>query len=117
MKNKKEFTKIKELVTKAFYRLGVDNKPERLMLLIEDLIKRDITPMSLEKALDRHAECSNFLPTLADILKIRREQLDQAVYFQSAPKQIEGERMSHEGFKNFLDEARDIVEGGHRVAQ
>ena len=116
MKNKKEVMKIKELVTKAFYRLGVDNKPERLMLLVEDLIKRDISPMSLEKALDRHAECSNFLPTLADILKIRREQLDHAVYFQSAPNQIEGERMSDEDFKRLCDEGKAIIEGVRRVA-
>ena len=116
MKNKKEVMKIKELVTKAFYRLGVDNKPERLMLLVEDLLKRDISPLCLEKAPDRHAECSNFLPTLADILRIRREQLDHAVYFQSAPKQIEGGKMSQEGFKSLLDEARAIVEGVHRVA-
>lgn len=113
MRNK-DVIKIKDLVTKSFYRLGVDNKPERLMLLVEDVIKRKIAPDVLETVLDRHAEISNFLPTLADILKIKREQLEKATYYgQPTVKQLDQldkPKTSREDFEAFFATAKSIVE-------
>ena len=114
MMRNKDVIKIKDLVTKSFYRLGVDNKPERLMILVEDVIKRKIAPDVLETVLDRHAEISNFLPTLADILKIKREQLEKATYYgQPTVKQLDQldkPKTSREDFEAFFATAKSIVE-------
>ena len=62
---------VKALVMKAYARVG-KNKEESLgqaKILIEDIVERNIDLNTLQSAFNRHAETSEFAPTLASIMQ------------------------------------------------
>lgn len=62
---------VKALVMKAYARVG-KNKEEALgqaKILIEDIVDRGIDLNKLQEAFQRHAETSEFVPTLVHIMK------------------------------------------------
>lgn len=63
---------IKALVIKAFARVGKNTQDnlERMQILIDDILEREIPEHILLKAFYSHAENSQYVPSIADIMKL-----------------------------------------------
>ena len=79
---------VKSLVLRSFLRCGQEEKSQRMTILTNDLVDKNIPLDDLKIAFDFHAQRSSFVPTISDILKLFQEKMEEDMHSEISDKWV-----------------------------
>ena len=79
---------VKSLVLRSFLRCGQEEKVQRMTILTDDLVEKNIPLDDLRVAFDLHAQKSAFVPTMSDILNLFQSKMEDEMQREIAEKWV-----------------------------